>query len=144
MPFTTHLRVLASSFYRFRHHTQGHTTVGITPLDEWSARRRVLFSLPSLKILLCFLSILLMYLTTFYFRLSSCFPLHTCTRWFKYDRDYLCVNKSQFVPVIFEPPCTFQFITFVPFHGIIYSPNNRTRRSANNKKCIYVSCFFSL
>jgi hypothetical protein len=30
----------------------------------------------------------------------------TNTRWFKYDRDYLCVNKSQFVPVIFEPPCT--------------------------------------
>jgi hypothetical protein len=29
------------------------------------------------------------------------------TRWFKYDRHYLCVNKSQFVPVIFEPPCTF-------------------------------------
>jgi hypothetical protein len=29
------------------------------------------------------------------------------TRWFKYDRDYLCVNKSQFVPVIFEPPCNF-------------------------------------
>ena len=28
-----------------------------------------------------------------------------CTRWFKYDRDYLCVKKSQFVPVIFEPPC---------------------------------------
>jgi hypothetical protein len=27
------------------------------------------------------------------------------TRWFKYDRDYLCVNKSQFVPVIFEQPC---------------------------------------
>jgi hypothetical protein len=27
------------------------------------------------------------------------------TRWFKYDRDYLCVNKSQFVTVIFEPPC---------------------------------------
>ena len=32
------------------------------------------------------------------------------TRWFKYDRDYLCVNKSQFVPVIFEPPCT----TYMP------------------------------
>jgi hypothetical protein len=30
------------------------------------------------------------------------------TRWFKYDRDYLCVNKSQFVPVIFEPPCTLK------------------------------------
>jgi hypothetical protein len=29
-----------------------------------------------------------------------------CTRWFKYDWDDLCVNKSQFVPVIFEPPCT--------------------------------------
>jgi hypothetical protein len=29
------------------------------------------------------------------------------TRWFKYDRDDLCVNKSQFVPVIFEPPCTY-------------------------------------
>jgi hypothetical protein len=28
------------------------------------------------------------------------------TRWFKYDWDYLCVNKSQFVAVIFEPPCT--------------------------------------
>jgi hypothetical protein len=28
------------------------------------------------------------------------------TRWFKYYRDYLCVNKSQFVPVTFEPPCT--------------------------------------
>ena len=28
------------------------------------------------------------------------------TRWFKYDRDDLCVNKSQFVPVIFEPPCS--------------------------------------
>jgi hypothetical protein len=26
------------------------------------------------------------------------------TRWFKYDRDYLYINKSQFVPVIFEPP----------------------------------------
>jgi hypothetical protein len=27
------------------------------------------------------------------------------TKWFKYDRDYLYVNKSQFVPVIFEPLC---------------------------------------
>jgi hypothetical protein len=27
------------------------------------------------------------------------------TRWFKYDWDDLCVNKSQFFPVIFEPPC---------------------------------------
>ena len=26
------------------------------------------------------------------------------TGWFKYDRDYLCVNKPVTVPVIFEPP----------------------------------------
>ena len=32
------------------------------------------------------------------------------TRWFKYDRDYLCVNKSQFVPVIFEPPCIIAIV----------------------------------
>jgi hypothetical protein len=25
-----------------------------------------------------------------------------------YDRDYLYVNKSHFVPVIFEPPCNSQ------------------------------------
>jgi hypothetical protein len=34
------------------------------------------------------------------------------TRWFKYDRDDLCVNKSQFVPVIFEPPCKLSSHTF--------------------------------
>jgi len=27
------------------------------------------------------------------------------TRWFRYDGDYLCVNKPVTVPVIFEPPC---------------------------------------
>jgi hypothetical protein len=31
--------------------------------------------------------------------------LYGSTRWFKYDRDDLCVNKSQFVPVIFELTC---------------------------------------
>jgi hypothetical protein len=31
--------------------------------------------------------------------------LYWYTGWFKYDRDDLRVNKSQFVPVIFEPPC---------------------------------------
>ena len=31
---------------------------------------------------------------------------HDNKRWFKYDRDYLCINKPQSVPVIFEPPCT--------------------------------------
>jgi len=29
------------------------------------------------------------------------------TRWFKHDRDCLCVNLAKSVPVIFEPPCTF-------------------------------------
>jgi hypothetical protein len=43
LALTTHLRVLASSFLRFRDHTQWHDTVGRTPLDEWSARRRDLY-----------------------------------------------------------------------------------------------------
>jgi len=33
-------RAMASSFTRFLDHTQRHITVGRTPLDEWSARRR--------------------------------------------------------------------------------------------------------
>ena len=33
----------ASSFMRFLDHTQRRTTVGRTPLDEWSARRRDLY-----------------------------------------------------------------------------------------------------
>jgi hypothetical protein len=33
----------ASSTLRLRHHTQWHNTVGSTPLDEWSARRRDLY-----------------------------------------------------------------------------------------------------
>jgi hypothetical protein len=40
LSFTTHLRVLASSFLRFLDHTEWHNTVGRTPLDEWPARRR--------------------------------------------------------------------------------------------------------
>ena len=36
-------RVMASSFLRFLDHTQQRTTVGRTPLDEWSARRRDLY-----------------------------------------------------------------------------------------------------
>jgi hypothetical protein len=34
---------MASSFLWFRDHTQRRTTVGRTPLDEWSARRRDLY-----------------------------------------------------------------------------------------------------
>jgi hypothetical protein len=33
----------ASSTWRLRDHTQGHTTGGMTPLDEWSGRRRDLY-----------------------------------------------------------------------------------------------------
>jgi len=36
-------RAMASSFFRFLDHTQRHITVGRTPLDEWSARRRDLY-----------------------------------------------------------------------------------------------------
>jgi hypothetical protein len=32
------------------------------------------------------------------------------TKWFKYDLDDLCVNKSQSVPVIFEPPCNYIYV----------------------------------
>jgi hypothetical protein len=41
-----------------------------------------------------------------------------CTRWFKYDRDYLCVNKSQFVPVIFEPPY-IKSMNFKPICNVV-------------------------
>jgi hypothetical protein len=34
---------MTSSFLRFLDHTQRRTTVGRTPLDEWSARRRDLY-----------------------------------------------------------------------------------------------------
>jgi len=36
-------RVMASSFLRFLDHTQRRNTVGRTPLDEWSARRKDLY-----------------------------------------------------------------------------------------------------
>jgi len=36
-------RAMASSFLRFLDHTQWRNTVGRTPLDEWSARRRDLY-----------------------------------------------------------------------------------------------------
>jgi len=36
-------RAMASSFLRFLDHTQRRTTIGRTPLDEWSASRRDLY-----------------------------------------------------------------------------------------------------
>jgi hypothetical protein len=41
-------------------------------------------------------------------------------RWFKYDRDYLCVNKSQFVPVIFEPHCIYISLLILKSNKIIF------------------------
>jgi hypothetical protein len=46
------------------------------------------------------------------------------TRWFKYDRDYLCVNKSQFVPVIFEPPCIMNLKCKCNAHFLLCSPSS--------------------
>ena len=41
--FTAQYQALASSFSRFLDHTQRSATVGRTPLDEWSIRRRDLY-----------------------------------------------------------------------------------------------------
>jgi len=41
--FTAQYRALASSSWRFLDHTQRRATVGRTPLDEWSIRRRDLY-----------------------------------------------------------------------------------------------------
>jgi hypothetical protein len=43
------------------------------------------------------------------------------TRWFKYDRDDLCVNKSQFVPIIFEPPCIIHLSLSLVLDSVTYS-----------------------
>jgi hypothetical protein len=50
-------------------------------------------------------SLLLSCLTLKRWYILSSSETSVTTRWFKYDRDYLCVNISQFVPVLFEPPC---------------------------------------
>jgi hypothetical protein len=52
------------------------------------------------------------------------------TRWFKYDRDYLCVNKSQLVPVIFEPPCTYTNVMLL-FPSLLFSVSNHGLNGAN-------------
>jgi hypothetical protein len=54
------------------------------------------------------------------------------TRWFKYDRDDLCVNKSQFVPIIFEPPCTYTTPASFKFI-VIQSAHNLTTTSVIHK-----------
>jgi hypothetical protein len=51
------------------------------------------------------ISILTAFITTDILGHSGYQFLHKVKVLYKYDRDYLCVNKSQFIPVIFEPPC---------------------------------------
>jgi hypothetical protein len=47
------------------------------------------------------------------------------TRWFRYDRDDLCVNKSQFVPVIFEPSCIWVRMMSFPPEGFEYETERK-------------------
>jgi hypothetical protein len=42
------------------------------------------------------------------------------TRWFKYDRDDLCVNKLQFVPVIFEQTLNMHILYTYLLYVYIY------------------------
>ena len=58
------------------------------------------------------------------------FRCYLFTRWFKYDRDDLCVNKSQFVPVIFEPPCTY-------FCSVIVFSRDFVNETFSYKECYY-------
>ena len=46
------------------------------------------------------------------------------TRWFKYDRDYLCLYKSQFVPVIFEPPCILLSVSTCSWDNVFCETEN--------------------
>jgi hypothetical protein len=71
---------------------------------------------------------------TFLFRIINKY-IHIYTRWFKYDRDYLCVNKSQFVPVIFEPPCTLtqQSLNLSKYHILfLFMVRNSSSGNINN------------
>jgi hypothetical protein len=66
-----------------------------------------------------------------------------CTRWFKYDRDDLCVNKSQSVPVIFEPPCTSLDLFLFPLcHSSSSNAKTRAVRCAS-QQCINTSMYFA-
>jgi hypothetical protein len=63
-------------------------------------------------------------LFSFHFLGTKFRPSLLDTRWFKYDRDYLCLNKSQFVPVIFEPPC-------IMLETLVYSCSTQKLPSAS-------------
>jgi hypothetical protein len=109
-PFWLPLPVLV--FYNPAFLPHGHTTVCFFFLCSLGLVSHLIF------LWLLFLHLSFLVLPTILLRnfisaviiLFSCFVINgqlstPYTRWFKYDRDCLCVNKSQFVPVIFEPPC---------------------------------------
>jgi hypothetical protein len=74
--------------------------------------------------------------------------LRCTTGWFKYDRDYLCVNKSQFVPVIFEPPCTLHVLLLSHFILMCEGETNASMCSVimshamTNLSCMLLLKFF--
>jgi hypothetical protein len=61
------------------------------------------------------------------------------TRWFKYDRDDLCVNKSQFVPVIFEPPCTMNHGESLKFNKTLCVQTELLHSCLKNDSYFYVT-----
>jgi hypothetical protein len=116
----TRVRILVAARKGPGAHTPSYSTrTGVWPF--WSGRDVALWPPSSVKVknewsctscLSCFLlCVLFPLLSLFYTYAQVYWPLSlggnptAVTRWFKYDRDWLCVNKSQFVPVIFEPPC---------------------------------------
>jgi hypothetical protein len=65
------------------------------------------------------------------------------TRWFKYDRDYLCVNKSQFVPVIFEQPYIILLSGLVLQAKKSYALTSKPFK-LDHGKCLFGSLFCGL
>jgi len=67
-----------------------------------------------------------------------------CTRWFKYDRDYLCVNKPQSVPVIFEPPCTYEWTTILNADNIFRIYDHITQCNYFNLHIQFMSVLYEV
>ena len=76
------------------------------------------------------------------------------TRWFKYDRDYLCVNLATSVPVMFEPTCIFivisvavkrtDFIKELEVHNdLIFFPSLCWHLSQENYRLFVLNSFSS-
>jgi hypothetical protein len=81
------------------------------------------------------------FISIYFINNSSSFPLicKCVTRWFKYNRDWLCVNKSQFVPVIFEPPFTLSHWELSEHHGMCTAL--QLQQSAKNMRMLLTSIY---